>query len=38
MAIRQPDSGNTRAHLFELEETGRSLQIKGELPMLDGRM
>jgi beta-xylosidase len=32
MAIHQPNSGDIRAHLFELEDTGESLRIKKELP------
>ncbi len=29
-------SGDIRAHLFELEDTGESLTIKREIPLLDG--
>jgi len=35
MAIHQPNSGDIKAHLFELEDTGQSLSVKGELPLLD---
>lgn len=33
MAIHQPNSGKIRARLFELEDVGNTLQIKGEVPM-----
>jgi hypothetical protein len=35
MVIHQPNSGDIRAHLFELEDTGESLCIKRELPLLE---
>jgi beta-xylosidase len=35
MAIHQPNSGDIRAHLYELEDTGNSLRIKRELPLFE---
>ncbi|MHC4677956.1 MAG: glycoside hydrolase family 43 protein [Planctomycetota bacterium] len=34
MAIHQPNSGDIRAHLFELDDTGESLSVKRELSLL----
>ncbi len=31
MPIHQPNSGPTRMHLYELEDTGDTLRVKGEL-------
>ncbi|MBL7189318.1 MAG: hypothetical protein ISS70_23565 [Phycisphaerae bacterium] len=33
MTLDQPNSGDIRAHLFELQDTGLSLRIKAELPI-----
>lgn len=33
MTIHQPNSGDIRAQLFELEDTGESLRVKRQLPL-----
>ena len=33
MPVRQPNQGKIRARLFELEDVGNTLRIKGEIPM-----
>jgi Glycosyl hydrolases family 43 len=33
MTLHQPNSGNIRARIFEMEDVGRTIRIKNELPM-----
>jgi len=37
MPIHQPNSGPIRMHLFELEDQGHTLGVKGEWPFVDDR-
>ena len=33
MAIHQPNQGNIRVRLFELEDVGETLRVRQEIPM-----